>query len=204
MRGTSNPSQHAELETQKSALEMKLHERYSSLDRQTITSHPILQAYRTFYKHFDKTYHVQLQLESIVFKGKSIPSEAALVEVMFMAELKNFLLTAVHDLDKVELPLTLDVSKGMEQYTMLNGRYQQCKAEDLFIADQKGVLSAILYGPDQRTCITESTRNVLFTVYAVPGIDNDAVMQHMQDLRDLVWLITPQASVGTLGIFGET
>jgi DNA/RNA-binding domain of Phe-tRNA-synthetase-like protein len=204
MRGTANPAQHIGLEAQKNNLTTLLRTQYTGLDRQTIPSHPILQAYRNYYKHFDKTYHVQLQLESVVFKGKSIPSVAALVEVMFMAELKNFLLTAVHDLDKVELPLTLDVSTGTEIYTLLNGRDQQCKAGDLFIADQKGVISAILYGPDQRTSITESTRNVLFTVYAVPGIEQEAVKQHLHDMRDLVWIITPQAQLETLGIFGES
>jgi DNA/RNA-binding domain of Phe-tRNA-synthetase-like protein len=204
MRDSANPPLHEGLEEQKDALTIHLRAQYSRLDRLTIASHPILQVYRTYYKHFDKTYHVQLQLESVVFKGKPIPSVAALVEVMFMAELKNFLLTAVHDLDKVEFPLTLDVSKGTEIFTMLNGRDQQCKTGDLFITDQKGVISAILYGPDQRTRITERTKNVVFTAYAVPGIEKESVMQHMRDIRDLVWMITPRAQVETLGIFGET
>ena len=80
---------------------------------------PSLQVYDAYYKRFKKTYHVQLQLESIAFKGKSIPSVAALVEAMFMAEVKNMLLTAGHDLDTLQLPARLDVTKGDEVYTLM-------------------------------------------------------------------------------------
>jgi hypothetical protein len=41
-----------------------------------------------------KTYHIALQLEPVVLKGKSLPNVAALVEAMFTAELGDLLLTA--------------------------------------------------------------------------------------------------------------
>jgi len=88
---------------------------------------PILQAYHTYYKRFDKTYHVQLQLESLVFKGKDFPNVAALVECMFMAELNDLLLTAVHDWDNLRMPLRLDVANGDESYTLPNGQEQVLK-----------------------------------------------------------------------------
>ncbi|MFN8461858.1 MAG: hypothetical protein U0X93_08840 [Anaerolineales bacterium] len=74
---------------------------------------------------------------SIVLKGKSIPSVASLVECMFMAEVKNMLLTAGHDLDKLQLPLTLDVTQGTESYTLMRGA-QTVKAGDMTISDQAG------------------------------------------------------------------
>ncbi|GAI35107.1 unnamed protein product, partial [marine sediment metagenome] len=64
--------------------------------------------------------HVLLQLESIVFKNKSIPKVASLVEAMFMAEIKNLLLTAGHDLDAIDLPIKLDVSSGGEKYIQIS------------------------------------------------------------------------------------
>ncbi len=57
-----------------------------------------LPAYASYYRAFDKTYHVLGQLKSVAVKGKAIPSVAALVEAMFIAELHNGLLTAGHDL----------------------------------------------------------------------------------------------------------
>ena len=112
MRNVTNPKTHAALDDRKQALEESLRERFAGGDRATIRALEPIQAYNTYYRKFKKTYHVQLQLESVAFKGKSIPSVASLVEAMFMAELKNMLLTAGHDLDVVNGQVTLDVSDG--------------------------------------------------------------------------------------------
>jgi len=201
VRGASNPAAHSELEQRKQALEATLRDRFGGLSRAEIEALPTVQAYNAYYKPFKKTYHVQLQLESIAFKGKSIPSVAALVEAMFMAEIKNQLLTAGHDLERLQLPVTLDVAQGTEQYTLMRGQEQVLKAGDMFMADELGILSSILYGPDLRSQITAETRNALFTVYAPPGIEPQAVQAHLEDLRDNVLLIAPQAEVLALHVF---
>ncbi|MDQ2691591.1 MAG: phenylalanine--tRNA ligase beta subunit-related protein, partial [Chloroflexota bacterium] len=160
-----------------------------------LSNSPVLRAYNDYYRRFKKTYHIQLQLESIVLKGKSIPSVAALVEAMFMAEMQDMLLTAGHDLDVLRPPLSLDVATGSERYTLLRGEEQTLKAGDMIISDQEGVISSIIYGPDRRTQITPETRNVLFTVYAPPGIGEQAVSAHLDHLKDNVMLFAPQAQV---------
>ena len=77
MRDVVNPARHAALDREKEALESQLRERFAGQTRGDLDQVPVLQAYAAYYKRFKKTYHVQLQLESIVFKGKSIPSVAA-------------------------------------------------------------------------------------------------------------------------------
>ncbi len=201
MRAVSNPAHHAGLESEKLALEERLRVQFAGQDRAAIASHPVLRAYGEYYRQFKKTYHIQLQLESIVLKGKSIPSVAALVESMFMAEMQDMLLTAGHDLDTLQLPLTLDVATGTERYTLLRGEEQVLKAGDMMISDQAGVVSSIVYGPDQRTQITPNTRNVVFTAYAPPGIDEQTVMEHLQHIQDNVRLFSPQAEVELLKVY---
>jgi len=201
MRNVSNPAHHIELEKRKVELEEQLRVQLAGQDRAAIANHPVLQVYGEYYKQFKKTYHVQLQLESIVLKGKSIPTVAALVESMFMAEVKNMLLTAGHDLDKLKLPLTLKVTQGTESYIVMRGENQVVKAGDMTISDRIGIISNIIYGPDQRTQITASTRNVVFTVYAPAGIDQRLVEQHLHDIRDYVMVIALQAQVALLEIY---
>ncbi len=202
MREVINPPHHAELEKRKSALEEELRVRFAGQDRAALLSHPILQAYDAYYRQFKKTYHVQLQLESILFKGKSIPSVAALVEAMFMAEMNDLLLTAGHDLDTLHLPLTLDAAQGTESYTLLRGEPQTSKAGDMMIRDGEGIISSIIYGPDQRTQITAQTRNVIFTTYAPSGINEEAVANHLQEIQRNVELIAPNAKIELLKVFG--
>ena len=201
MRDVSNPAHHPELEHRKVALEEELRARFSGQDRATIASHPVLQAYNDYYRQFKKTYHIQLQLESIVWKGKSIPSVAALVEAMFMAEMQDMLLTAGHDLDALSLPLKLDVATGTERYTLLRGAEQMLKAGDMMIGDREGIISSIVYGPDQRTQITPATRNVVFTVYAPPGIDEQTVTEHLQNIQKNVMTFAPTAQVELLKVY---
>ena len=200
LRDVANPAHHAELEKRKAALEDELRARFSGQDRAALLRHPVLEAYDAYYRRFKKTYHVQLQLESILFKNKSIPTVAALVEAMFMAEMDNMLLTAGHDLDSLHLPLTLDVANGTESYTLLRGDLQTPKAGDMMILDGEGIISNILYGPDQRTQIAVGTHNAVFTVYAPPGIAVHAVQHHLETIRDNVLVIAPSAQVELLQV----
>jgi DNA/RNA-binding domain of Phe-tRNA-synthetase-like protein len=201
LRAVSNPAHDPGLDERKAALEENLRSRFSGQDRATIASHPVLRAYGEYYRRFKKTYHIQLQLESIVLKGKSIPSGAALVEAMFMAEMQDMLLTAGHDLDVLQLPFTLDVAKGTERYTLLRGEEQVLKPGDMIISDQSGVISSIVYGPDQRTQITPHTQNVTFTVYAPPGIDEQIVVEHLQHIKEHVMVFAPQAQVELFEVY---
>lgn len=203
MRSVTNPAYEPVLQERKAAIEQQLRSRFSGLDRTAIASHPVLQAYGEYYRRFKKTYHIQLQLESIVLKGKSIPSVAALVEAMFMAEMQDLLLTAGHDLNVLQLPLSLDVATGAERYILLRGDEQATKTGDMIISDQQGVISSIIYGPDQRTQIRPATRNVLFTVYSPPGIDGQTVRMHLEHIRDNILLFAPQAEVEALKVYKD-
>lgn len=196
----TNPAAHPELDAKKGELEAELREKYAGYDRATLRAEPVLQAYHSYYKRFKKSYHVQLQLESILWKGKLIPQVAGLVEAMFMAELKNHLLTSGHDLDVLRQPVGIEVAAGGESYVGINGRSQTLKPRDMFIADREGILSSIIYGPDQRTRITAGTTRVLYTVYAPPGVGETAVLHHLEDTRDYLLLIAPQAGIEVLQV----
>lgn len=201
IRSVGNPNQHKELDRCKLELENNLREKYSGLDKAYLKNMEPIKTFSDYYKRFKKTYHVLLQLESIVFKNKSIPKVASLVEAMFMAELKNFLLTAGHNLDAVDIPIKLDVARGGEKYTLLNGQEKELLSGDMMISDSQGIISSIIYGPDKRTQITPDIQNVLFTVYAPPGIEKSKIFLHLQDIQNYVHIIAPESKVELLKVF---
>jgi len=201
IRNVCNPNQHEELDRCKLELENNLREKYAGLDKAYLKNMEPIKTFSDYYKRFKKTYHLLLQLESIVFKNKSIPKVSSLVEAMFMAELKNLLLTAGHDLDAIGLPIKLDVSNGGEKYTQISGQEKELIPNDMMVSDLQGIISSIIYGPDKRTQIKPVTRNVLFVVYAPPGIEKSKVFQHLQDIQNYVHIIAPKSEVELLKVF---
>ncbi len=202
MRNLANPAQHPALESRIAECEAELRARFAGSDRSALRALPPLQAYAAYYKRYGKTYHVQLQLESVALKGKAITRSSALVSAMVTTELKHLLLTAGHDLEAIQPPVTLTAASGQERYCLLGGREQTLQAGDMMMADGAGVISSVLYGPDERTRLRPETRQALFAVYAPPGIAEPAIVRHLEDLRAAVRLFSPDADVATQTIYG--
>ena len=201
IKNASNSEFNTGLEKKKEELENDLRTKYENINRTDLSLNEPIKTYVNYYKRFKKTYHVLLQLESIVLKKKSIPNVAPLVETMFMAELKNLLLTAGHDMDAVKLPIRVGLSQGNERYTLLNGQEKELAPGDMMMADGNGIISSIIYGPDNRTQITQNTKNVLFVVYAPPGINEGLLEQHLQDINQYVKIVSPDAILETQKVY---
>jgi DNA/RNA-binding domain of Phe-tRNA-synthetase-like protein len=195
MEGVANPPEHAVLAERVRQVEAGLRDQWSGTTRADLNQIPEFAAYRGYFRRFDKTYHVQLQFESVVLKGKPLRGKGALVLAMFAAELDNRLLTAGHDLGMIEGGVAADVAQGGESYVGLGGRPLVLQSSDMYIRDEVGITSSVLYGPDDRTQITPETRRVVFCVYAPAGISPESVERHLEGIVGNVRLVTPEASV---------
>ena len=195
MDGVENPPEHAALAEHVRDVENELRGRWSGVTRAELNQLPEFEAYRSYYRRFEKTYHVQLQLESVALKGKPLRSTGALVLAMFAAELRNRLLTAGHDLAAIEGGVSISVAEGGERYVGIGARELMLRSGDMYIHDDVGIISSVLHGPDDRTRITPSTRQVAFCVYAPAGIRPEAVERHLTDMAGTVRVIAPSASV---------
>jgi DNA/RNA-binding domain of Phe-tRNA-synthetase-like protein len=201
MKNVCNLKSHDELDKQKRELEESLRNKYSEYSRKDFKNMDIMKLYVDYYKKFKKSYHVQLQLESVVLKNKQIPSVSTLVETMFMAELKNLLLTASHDVEYVDFPVKIDVSKGEEEFYSINNKTQNLYPNDIFCADQKEIISDIVYGPDSNTRIREGTSEVMHVVYGLPGIEEKEVMNHLMDIKEYTKIFSHEAKVELMEVF---
>ena len=71
----------------------------------------------------------------------------------------------------------------------------------MMMTDNQGTISSVIYGPDRRTRITQETKNPLFVVYAPPGVGEDQVIRHLQDIKEYVELFSPEVYVDSLETF---
>jgi DNA/RNA-binding domain of Phe-tRNA-synthetase-like protein len=83
----------------------------------------------------------------------------------------------------------------------LSGSQQDMQQGDMMFTDDKGIISSIVYGPDQRTRITPGTRHALFTIYGTPGITADAIRQHLRDIERYARVIAPDAETEVLDVY---
>jgi DNA/RNA-binding domain of Phe-tRNA-synthetase-like protein len=198
MNGVRNPRSNEALERQAAEVEQRLRARFAGGDRTALQQLPGAQAYAPHYKAFGQNYHVLRQLESVALKGRQLRSPSALVLAMFAVEVETLLLTAGHDLDLVALPLAVDASHDGDMFVGIGGRDIALRPGDMLIRDRAGIISAVIYGPDQRTQLRPETHRALFTVYAPPGIDDSTVTAHLEQLADNVRLIAPEATTTEL------
>ena len=194
VRNAPNGPVGASVEAFRTETEESLRARCDSMDRAALRELPVYREYAAYYRRFDKSYHVLMQLESIVLKGKHVPKVSNLVTAMFAAELSSGVLTAGHDLDLLDLPLDVSLASPDEAYALLGKEtLQNMKDGDLRVADRRGVIGSILYGPDDRSPIGPDTKNVLYLVYGVPGVSRDAIREHLERLWERVSSLSPHA-----------
>jgi|SRR5215470_5859292 len=195
LSGVENTPGCPELEARKRETEALLRRRYQSFSRKDFLALPVMSAYEAYYKRFNKTYHVQLQVESIVGKGKSLPTVSPLVDANFVAEVETLVLTAGHDAARLEGPLVLDVSRDGDEMTQMNGATKAIRAGDMVMRDARGVSCSILYGQDRRSPISPETSRALYVAYAPAGVGVEAVEAQMEKIEANIRTFSPEAVV---------
>jgi DNA/RNA-binding domain of Phe-tRNA-synthetase-like protein len=182
-----------QLDGRKRETEARLRERYRGFTRQDFLSLPVMAAYAQYYKRFDKTYHVLLQVESIVLKGKPLPNVSPLVDANFMAEVDTLVLTAGHDVDKLLGGVCIDASRDGDRLTQMDGTTKAIRAGDMIMRDTKGICCSILYGQDDRSPISVETSHVLYVAYAPPRVPAATLEGHLQAIEHHVRSVSPRA-----------
>jgi hypothetical protein len=89
----------------------------------------------------------------------------------------------------------VDLTSDGDAYVLMSGSERTLDGGDMMMADGSGIVSTVLYGPDQRTRITPHTRDVLFASYAPAGIGEQAVREHFGDVKTNVLRFAPGARV---------
>lgn len=185
----------------KSLTKNQIIEQHKEFNRKEFVKSEPMCFYKDYYKKFKKTYPVLLELESVVLKSMPIPNVSTLVEAMFLAELKNMLLTAGHDLDELHLPIKLNLAQGTESFTGISGKQQFLAKNDMMLSDGNDIISSILNGPDYRTRITMNTKNVMYYTYAPSGIDDNIILSHLNDIKNYVSIFSPDSKTDLIKIY---
>lgn len=194
LSGIENREADAALDALLERTAAELRARYGGIDRAGLLSTTPFAEYAAYYRRWDKTYHVLLQLESVL-RGKPIRGRGTLVGAMFRAELSTGLLTAGHDASLVSGRIVVDVVRAGDRYTGLGGREIEATPGDMAMRDATGIVSSVLYGPDDRTQLSPGTTEAVFATYAPSGIGSAAVSGEFALIVEAVRTVSPQVQI---------
>jgi len=105
--------------------------------------------------------------------NSGFPRYNLMVDAHFMAEMCAGILVAVTDFDRFEGALELDLAEEGEICMGMGGREFQTKEGEIVLRDEREIVCVLCQGADEKTRVSEATRNVLFYAYGIPGIGSD-------------------------------
>jgi DNA/RNA-binding domain of Phe-tRNA-synthetase-like protein len=183
------------LEARKREIEADVRARYGGLTRRELLALPVMAAYAAYYRRFEKTYHVQLQLESIAWKGRGLPDVSPAVDANFAAEVATLVLTAGHDADRLREPIVVDVSRRGDRIVQMSGSAKELRPGDMVMRDARGVACSIIYGQDDESPISPGSTHVLYVAYAPAGVPDSQVDLQLGRIEEHLRLCAPAVVV---------
>jgi len=128
-----------------------------------------IEIYDRFFQGFGFECPLPKHLKRTIHSG--FPRYNLMVDAHFMAEMCAGILVAVTDYDRFDGKLILDVADEGEICEGMGGHGITTKQGEIVLRDEKEIVCVLCQGADEKTRVSEDSRNVLFYGYAVPGIE---------------------------------
>lgn len=120
------------------------------------------------------------QFEAIHRKGSI--GGSPLVQALLLSEMTTGLLMGAQDAAAIKQSLLCDIAGENESFHGMRGDIQ-CRKGEIVVRDAEGIIATLFQGPDHRTRLEKGTKDVVFFVFSVPGIDGHDVQEAVDFLR---------------------
>jgi len=102
------------------------------------------------------------------------------IDAHIIAEMNHGILMAIQDLDRFQGEWRLDLANEGEKFKGVSGNMILCKEEEIVLRDEEGIVCSLFQGPDFRTRIETSSKNIVVYVFTAPGIQEEYVANGLQ------------------------
>lgn len=137
-----------------------------------------IQLYDQFFKEWGYECPLPGHLKRTLDMG--FPIVNLYIDAHIIAEMYHGILMAIQDLDRFEGDWTLDLANEGETFQGVSGRMISCRKEEIVLRDEKGIVCSLFQGPDFRTKIDPSSKNIVVYVFTAPGIEEVWVLNGIQ------------------------
>ena len=129
--------------------------------------------------------HIESLIKSIT-NGKSIKPVNPVVDSVVLAELRNALAMGVHDLDRIQGDIVLDVADDGEKFAGIGNRTVITKPNEVVLRDQSGIWASYTQGPDAATVVDSGTKNAMILGFFTPETSRETMESGIQEAADLL------------------
>ena len=127
--------------------------------------------------------HIESLIKSIS-NGKDIKPVNFIVDSVMIAELKNALLLGVHDVDRIDGDIVLDVAREGEHFVGIGQRKIATRPHEIVLRDDSGIWASYTQGPDARTVVHPDSKNVMILGFFTPETSQETMIRGIQDAVD--------------------
>jgi DNA/RNA-binding domain of Phe-tRNA-synthetase-like protein len=97
------------------------------------------------------------------------------IETHIIAEMCDGVLMAIQDLDRFQGEWKLDLAQEGETFQGVSGKMILCKEDEIVLRDGGGIVCSLFQGPDFRTRVEPTSKNIVVYVFTAPGIQEEQV-----------------------------
>jgi DNA/RNA-binding domain of Phe-tRNA-synthetase-like protein len=137
-----------------------------------------IQRYDRFFQEWGYPCPLPGHLKRTVEMG--FPIHNLYIDTHIMAEMNHGILMAIQDLDRFEGPWRLDLANEGETFVAVSGKTIICKKDEIVLRDEKEIVCSLFQGPDSRTKVDPSSKNIVVYVFTAPGIEEEHVSNGIQ------------------------
>jgi DNA/RNA-binding domain of Phe-tRNA-synthetase-like protein len=134
--------------------------------------------YDQFFKEWGYSCPLPSHLKRTVDMG--FPIVNLYIDTHIMAEMCHGILMAIQDLDRFDGQWRLGLAQEGETFEGVSGRTLICKEGEIVLRDEREIVCSLFQGPDSRTKIDESSKNIVVYVFTAPGIQGEQVSKGIQ------------------------
>jgi hypothetical protein len=102
------------------------------------------------------------------------------IDAHIIAEMVHGILMAIQDLDRFQGEWKLDLAHEGETFQGVSGKTILCKEDEIVLRDGEGMVCSLFQGPDFKTRVEPTSKNIAVYVFTAPGIQEEQVSNGLQ------------------------
>jgi DNA/RNA-binding domain of Phe-tRNA-synthetase-like protein len=102
------------------------------------------------------------------------------IDTHIIAEMYHGILMAIQDLERFQGEWKLDLAQEGEIFEGVSRKTIRCKEDEIVLREGEGMVCSLFQGPDFRTRVEPTSKDIVVYVFTAPGIQEELVSSGLQ------------------------